>query len=136
MSWWGRYVGIPFADRGRDRAGCDCWGLVRLAYAEELGIDLPSYGEISVTELRRIAERMEGARDHGPWSAVHEVQAFDVLLMAGRVGGRVAAHVGLSIGGGRVLHTFPGQDSCVLPLTHHLISPLVLGWQRHKGVST
>lgn len=28
--WWNEYVGLPFADKGRTREGCDCWGLVRL----------------------------------------------------------------------------------------------------------
>jgi cell wall-associated NlpC family hydrolase len=43
--WAGKYVGIPFADKGRTRAGCDCWGLCRLALAEQFGIDLPDYGD-------------------------------------------------------------------------------------------
>ena len=37
------FVGIPHADLGRDRAGCDCYGLLRLVYAEDLGIALPSF---------------------------------------------------------------------------------------------
>ena len=39
-----KYIRIPFVDGGRDFAGCDCGGLVRLFYEQESGITLPDYG--------------------------------------------------------------------------------------------
>lgn len=132
MSWWGPYVGLPFVPRGRDRTGLDCWGLARMVYASELAIDLPSFDAISPIEARRVATEMESARDVPPWHAVDQPRAFDMLLMAGRPGGRVALHVGVMVDATHVLHTFKGQNSCVLPLKHHFIAPLVLGWQRHQ----
>lgn len=44
-AWAGPYVGLPYADKGRDRAGVDCWGLVRLILAEVAGQRLPDYSE-------------------------------------------------------------------------------------------
>ena len=38
-----KYVGIRYQSRGRSFDGCDCYGLVRLFYQAELGIELPEY---------------------------------------------------------------------------------------------
>jgi cell wall-associated NlpC family hydrolase len=40
MGWASKYIRIPFQDRGRGFNGCDCYGLLRLVYRYELGIDL------------------------------------------------------------------------------------------------
>src|SRR3546814_18876664 len=37
------YIGIPFVDDGKTRAGVHCWGLLQMYYAEQLGITLPDY---------------------------------------------------------------------------------------------
>ncbi len=55
-SWVVPYLGLPFQEKGRTREGVDCYGLVRLIYAEQRGIELPSYTEsyATVTDHREI----------------------------------------------------------------------------------
>lgn len=85
--WVGGYVGIPFADLGRDRQGCDCWGLVRLVIAEQRGVVLPSlatrYG--SEGNAAAVAAAVETERHSGAWQRIERgfERPFDVVEMSG-----------------------------------------------------
>lgn len=110
--WWTDYIGIPFADRGRDRSGCDCWGLVRLVYAERCGIDLPSY----LDGYRDIADGEGLARGMAvmlpDWRASDPVE-FAVPLIRFHQG---RLHVGILVDGRRMLHVERAKLACVEPL--------------------
>ena len=54
MSAFDRFVGIPYADKGRGDS-VDCWGLVWRVFHEMRGITLPSYAERYVTAHDRAA---------------------------------------------------------------------------------
>ena len=104
MSWSNAYVGLPFRDKGRSDAGLDCWGLVRLVYARELGIALPSYAEtyVSVEERREIAAVIDQEQTPAIWRPVTwPGAAFDVLLFTV---GDYPSHVGLVVTAGLMLH--------------------------------
>jgi cell wall-associated NlpC family hydrolase len=98
------YVGLPCKDNGRDRSGLDCWGLVRLVFAEQAGIILPSYSDLYVTTedseaiADLIAHRME------PWREIDEraVRPLDGVMMRF---GKSECHMGLVVRRGFVLHT-------------------------------
>ena len=70
LHWSAAYVGLPWAEKGRDRAGLDCWGLVRLVYANALLIELPSYTEAyaSVAERGEIGALMSTGSERWPWA--------------------------------------------------------------------
>ncbi|MBE3602678.1 C40 family peptidase [bacterium] len=48
-AWAKDYIGIPYADRGRTRAGVDCYGLLYLVLSEQFGAPVPSYAESYAT---------------------------------------------------------------------------------------
>ena len=98
--WSERFIGLPFADLGRDRSGVDCWGLVRLAL-EHHGIDVPSYagGYADVTERAEIAGLINGAKPS--WTKVVEPRELDVITFRR---GRLESHVGLIVRPGWMLH--------------------------------
>ncbi len=130
--WTRAYVGIPYADKGRDRDGVDCWGLVRLVYAELMGIELPSHadGYVTAAEAADVARAIRG--NMRPWSSVTRPHALDVALM--RIAGS-EAHVGLVSAPGWMLHVHATID-VALERTDTLVwRRRIVGYYRHDQVS-
>ncbi|KTR07329.1 hypothetical protein NS365_04535 [Aureimonas ureilytica] len=130
----GDYVGLPFADHGRDRAGLDCWGLLRLVYAERFGLVLPSYGDgyNTVEDGEALAGLIAGHL--GPWREVDASAARlgDGVLMS--LGGQ-PRHVGLWAGRGMVLHIERGTGSLMEPAQSPRLRRRILGIFRHERLS-
>jgi len=102
--WVKKYIGIPFVSNGRTLAGCDCYGLVRLVLNNEYGVDLPElsgdYSDaLNVEETSRLfAEQLPVLA--GQKIAAPREGAVAVITEHG-----VAAHIGITAGGGYILHT-------------------------------
>ena len=129
MEWFSRYIGLPFDDGGRGPHGYDCWGLVRAVYADRLGVDLPSYGEISARDLARIARQMETAKDDG-WRQIGTPRALDVVLMRSGRGGARVVHVGVMVDANRLLHVEEAAATAVVPVTHFSVAGRIVGYRR------
>lgn len=101
--WSDRFIGIPYEECGRDRAGSDCWGLACIIYREELGISLPDYlGYGSVEEHGEIAALINGATSSPLWVPVEgPALAFDIAVFRR---GRLSTHVGIVIHHGLMIH--------------------------------
>jgi cell wall-associated NlpC family hydrolase len=107
-----QYIGIPFLDHGRNREGCDCYGLVFLVYREQFGIALPDLGdgyscayergEVDATAAEALSETWNRDVTAEPW------KAGDVMVFR-RAG--VEAHVGLYVRPGYMLHVVAGQQT-------------------------
>lgn len=123
------YVGIPFKEKGRDESGLDCWGLVRLWYKNELGVDLPSYLNVySHTKEKVVAETI-AAESSAHWRSVDTPERGDVVLL--RVMG-LPWHVGVYLGGNKFLHVQQGCDSIIENLDSTRWRNRILGYVRMK----
>lgn len=139
MHWVQRYKGLPFSPRGRTRDGVDCWGVVRMVYAEVLGIELPSYADAKVTDEERAeVERIfRGEIDNAPWTEVPDgdERPFDLAYFR-RFADGAATHVGVVLGGGLMLHAEEGPRSLsrVESYRESYYAKLLVGFRRHSGV--
>lgn len=107
--WTERFVGLPYAEFGRERDGCDCWGLACVIYREELGISLPDYlGYASTEEHGELAAIIAGATTSPLWVPVEgNAVAFDVAVFRR---GRLDTHVGIVVHHGLMIHV--SRDDC------------------------
>ena len=136
-AWAGSYVGIPFADLGRDRAGCDCWGLVRLVLSERAGLVLPMWS----TRERDAEAAIGGERGSGDWLRIEpgSEQPMDVVEMSGVVrveGDRFAwgsLHVGVVVGCGWLLHSERVSGAVLARYRQDPVKRRVLGLWRHRA---
>ena len=127
--WAKDYVGIPFASGGRDRGGAYCYGLVRLVRTEQFGSRLPllsgdyaDAGNFAETEalLRSLRPLLAG-------TPVETPETGDVCVI--RFHG-LPAHLGISAGGGWLLHTLKGTGSVLQRISDPRLAGRIEGWYR------
>ncbi|WP_299370412.1 NlpC/P60 family protein [uncultured Tateyamaria sp.] len=108
MSWSDDYIGIPEKAHGRDRRGLDCWGLVWLVHANELGIDLPCHSDDyrSTNALGELDALLSSDVRRHDWIEVPGPGWFTVPLFRT---GRYASHVGVTVDAQHFLHVTGGS---------------------------
>lgn len=135
---WSRYVGLPFVDKGRDWAGIDCWGLLRLVYAETFGLDLPSFADGYATTADRVAVAALIGRSVGratPWQTVASgaERPGDGILI--REGGE-PRHVGIVVRPGRMLHATREAGAAVIENYRGCLwRRRIIGFYRHHDLA-
>ena len=132
MKWSNRYISIPFDFDGRDFNGCDCWGLIRMVYLYELGIELPTYKESlidnSVNSLRRVAKIMDIESNSERWIQVKIPIEMDLVLFRT---GNVNCHVGIICGRNKMLHIQEGISASVENYTSPTWRSRITGFFRY-----
>lgn len=117
-SWANEYVGLPFKPLGRTEDGLDCYGLTRLVYLEQLGIELPMMlDKYKGTHERNHDEMkqalLEESQNMDRWLPVIQGQetSYDILIL------NVAAmplHVGLVVKKNAMLHIRTGENATIV----------------------
>lgn len=123
------YVGLPFLERGRDRGGCDCWGLLRLVYRDCLGIDLPSYGDRYETTQDAAGLQALITGELEPWRLVGLETALDAVLLSE---GGIIRHVGVVERPGLLLHVENGSTAVIEPYRTGRLKRRVVGFYRYE----
>ena len=126
------YIGIPFKEHGRDRGGCDCWGVFRLFYREQLGIELPSYTDDyeSVSNHKLLSELFKKGTEE-KWEKIEagKEKWGDGILF--RISG-YPTHIGVIVKPGWFLHILKGCDSVLEYYSSPIWNKRVMGIFRYE----
>lgn len=113
--WWNDYIGIPYKGMASDIHGCDCWGLVRLVYHNEFGIDIPEVPMDAASYETHGKQCLIPMGLDALWDRVNDPMTGDVISF--NILGH-EQHVGVVTTPGYMLHTFNAhQTSCIEPYT-------------------
>lgn len=123
-----KYIGIPYAEKGRDENGTDCWGLVRLVYKNELNIDLPSFtADYDTTDGERLEELFAQYKEG--WESTDNPEVGDAVIF--RIFG-YESHIGICIGDNKFLHVREGRDAVIESLDNAKWSKRITGFFRYS----
>lgn len=138
MTWASDYIGIPYKDKGRDRSGVDCWGLVRLVMLEVFGEALPSFSDdyASADDAESVSTAVSDGLARG-WRKVETAAPGDLIVL--RIAGR-PWHCAIAVDSRLFLHA-PAKDRFgkpILTCIDRLDSPIwarrISGIYRYTGV--
>jgi len=129
VDWINEYISIPFADGGRDRYGCDCWGLVRLVLSERYGKHLPSFGGeyASASDAATVSRIFDERRPMVDATRLDAPEEGAVVLMLRR---GLPLHVGVMVDARNVLHVERGTDSIVERIDNTRLRSRIEGFYR------
>lgn len=123
-----KYIGIPFAEKGRDESGVDCWGLVRLIYKQEYSVNLPSFTEdYTLSDDARIGELFAQYKEG--WAILTQPEPGCAVIF--RMFG-TESHIGVVVDNSHFIHVREGRDSVIESLESAKWSKRVVGFYKYS----
>lgn len=99
------YIGIPWKCGKASLSGADCWGLVSMVYMDLFNIRLSHFDIDDIDSQDKTVHKIEEVRDNSDdWELAATPTEGDVVMMISRKTFR-PEHVGVYIGGGKILHS-------------------------------
>lgn len=132
MTWWNKYIGAGFQEKGRGPDFFDCWGLLKHIYQYDhpKAFILPGYEELyeSTSDRDTLGRVIFDERQKG-WAEVPAPQEFDAILLRMR---GVPMHVGIVTRAGHMLHCAHGIGAVHERFDSMRWSSKVLGFFRYE----
>lgn len=130
--WTNDYVSppVPFVNGGRDRSGWDCWGLLRVVYAERFGIELESFqgdydGAFDEAGIQSLFPQATSE-----WIEVGAPREGDAVWMS--VYGQ-PCHVGVWLEGPQLLHVLNGSGTRIDRIGSQAWQHRIKAYYRHRA---
>ena len=123
-------VGVPFKAGGADFRGWSCWGMLRAAYRECFGLELPDLEDCRLQgpeEVRPALDALALAYREIPPG---QERPGDVLLLRGH-----PCHAAMVVALGLMLHVDRGCATCIEPYLSGVWKPRVLGIYRYEQLT-
>lgn len=117
-----KYIGLPYKV-----GSTDCWGLIRMVYADHLGIALPEYAGIEMgPAVNGLIEDLIATEQ---WVEAVVPEPYDVVLL--RDGPRL--HIGMVVDTEHMLHTVENKNSCIERFTRPYWVNGIIGFYQYAG---
>lgn len=126
-TWVPRYLGLKYLEDGRDVNGVDCWGLIRLIYMNEAGIELPDFRSAGQDPAKAFYQAYLVEKEN--WERVLVPQPMDLVVFKMGV---MPDHVGMVTSPGKFIHVREGKSVLVEKMHGAFWANKIQGFYRYK----
>ncbi len=130
--WMVKYIGIPYIEGGRDSKGADCYGLLRLIYQEQFGIEIPEYSHVAWVkdcDEKQLESDIEDRKQEWQLIDSGSEKIGDCILL--KIAG-VPIHLGMVVASGVMVHCARGHDSAIERYDSNKWQKRIEGFFRHE----